>query len=179
MEPIHELLQKRFSPRQFEDRAVSKETIRTLLEAARWAPSSFNEQPWRFIVATKDDPAEFEKLFACLKPGNQEWAKSAPALMLSAAKRTFTKNDKPNRHAFHDVGLAVSQLIAQATALGLHVHQMGGYHADKARETFGIPEEFDPVAAIAIGYSSVEPAASRSRRPQSEIAFTGRWGEPY
>ena len=108
MEPIHELLQRRFSPRAFEDRSVPKEAIHSLLEAARWAASSFNEQPWRFIVATQDDPADFEKLLRCLVPGNQDWAKSAPVLMLSATKLTFTRNDKPNRHAYHDVGLAVS-----------------------------------------------------------------------
>lgn len=179
MEPIHELLQKRFSPRNFEDRTVSKETIRTLIEAARWAPSSWNEQPWRFIVANQDDPDEFDKLLECLVPGNREWAKTAPVLMLSAAKLTFTKNDKPNRHAYHDVGLAVSQLIVQATALGLYVHQMAGFDVDKARETYAIPEGFDPVAAIAIGYSSEEPKTSRSRRPRDETAFIGKWGEPF
>lgn len=179
MEPIHELLQRRFSPRTFDDRSVSKETVRSLLEAARWAPSSFNEQPWRFIVATRDDPAEHEKLLACLVPGNQEWAKSAPVLMLSAAKLTFAKNDKPNRHAYHDVGLAVSQMIVHATSLGLHAHQMAGFDADKARETYAVPKDFDPVAAIALGYSSEDMPSSRSRRPQDEIVFAGIWGEAY
>ncbi len=179
MDPIHELLQKRFSPRAFENRSVSKETIRALLEAARWAASSYNEQPWRFIVATKDDPADFEKLLGCLVPGNQEWAKSAPVLMLSVAKLTFTRNDKPNRHAYHDVGLAVSQLIVQATALGLYVHQMAGFDVDRARQAYGIPEGFDPVAAIAIGYSAEETPSSRTRRPQDELAFSGTWGEAF
>ena len=182
MEPIDELLQllqKRFSPRAFEDRSVSRETIRTLLEAARWAPSSFNEQPWRFLVATRDDPAGFEKLLGCLVPGNQEWARKAPVLMLSVAKLTFSRNDKPNRHAHHDVGLAVSQLIVQATALGLRAHQMAGYDVDKARETYVIPEGFEPVAVIAIGYSGEEMPSSRTRRPQGETAFGGRWGEAY
>ena len=179
MEPVHELLQKRFSPRVFEDRSVSRETIRKLLEAARWAPSSFNEQPWRFFVATRDDPADFERLLECLAPGNQDWARNAPVLMLSVAKLTFSRNDKPNRHAYHDVGLAVSQLIVQATALGLRVHQMAGYDVDKVRETYVIPEGFDPVAAMAIGYSGEEMPSSRSRRPQDETAFSGRWGEAY
>jgi nitroreductase len=158
---------------------VSMETIHSLLEAARWAPSSFNEQPWRFIVATKDDPAEYEKLLGCLNPKNQEWAKSAPVLMLSAAKLTLTRNDKPNRYAYHDVGLAVSQMLVQATALGLHVHQMGGYDKTKARETYQIPEGYDPVAAIAIGYSAQDTPASRTRKPQDEIAFAGAWGEAF
>ena len=158
---------------------MSKETIRSVLEAARWAASSFNEQPWRFIVATKDDPANFDKLLRCLVPGNQDWAKSAPVLLLSATKLTFTRNDKPNRHAYHDVGLAVSQLIVQATALGLYVHQMAGFDVDQARQSFGIPEGFDPVAAIAIGYSAEAMPASRTRRPQDELAFNGTWGEAF
>jgi nitroreductase len=179
MEPIHELLQRRYSPKEFVDRSVSKEAIRTLVEAARWAPSCFNEQPWRFIVATQDQPAELEKLLGCLAPTNQSWAKSAPVLMLSVAKLTFTRNDKPNRHAYHDVGLAVSQLVLQASALDLFVHQMAGFDADKARRTYGMPADFDPVAAIAIGYSDESPKASRSRRPHDEIAFSGKWGEPF
>ena len=179
MEPIHELLQQRFSPRAFEDRSVPRETIHSLLEAARWAASSFNEQPWRFIVATKDDPADFEKLLGCLVPGNQDWAKTAPVLMLSATRLTFTRNDKPNRHAYHDVGLAVSQLIVQATTLGLYVHQMAGFDVDRARQSFGIPEGFDPVAAIAIGYSAEATPTSRTRRPQDELAFSRKWGEAF
>ena len=179
MEPIHELLQQRFSPRAFEDRSVPRETIHSLLEAARWAASSFNEQPWRFIIATKDDPADFEELLGCLVPGNQDWAKTAPVLMLSATRLTFTRNDKPNRHAYHDVGLAVSQLIVQATALGLYVHQMAGFDVDRARQSFGIPEGFDPVAAIAIGYSAEATPTSRTRRPQDELAFSRKWGEAF
>ena len=179
MGPINELLQKRFSPRAFEDRSVSRETVRTLLEAARWAPSSFNEQPWRFLVATRDDPTDFAKLLECLVPGNQEWAKDAPVLMLSVAKVTFSRNDKPNRHAYHDVGLAVSQLIVQATALGLRAHQMAGYDVEKARENYVIPEGFDPVAVLAIGYSGEKTPSSRTRRSQDEIAYRGRWGEAY
>lgn len=179
MEPIHELLQRRYSPRSFTQRPVPKEMIRTLVEAARWAPSSFNEQPWRFIIATQDEQDELDKLVGCLTPKNQEWAKSAPVLMLSAAKRTFSRNDKPNRHAYHDVGLAMSQLVLQATALGLATHQMAGFDADKARQIYGIPSDFDPVAAIAIGYSDEEPKSSRSRRPHDEIAFAGKWGRPF
>jgi len=99
--------------------------------------------------------------------------------MLSVAKLTFSRNDKPNRHAYHDVGLAVSQLIVQATALGLRAHQMAGYDVEKARETYVIPEGFDPVAVLAIGYSGEETPSSRTRRSQDEIAFRGRWGEAY
>lgn len=179
MSPIHELLERRFSPREFTEEPVPRETIRRLLEAARWAPSSFNEQPWRFIVASKESPREFDALLACLGEKNQEWAKEAPLLMLSVAKKTFTRNDKPNRHSWHDVGLAVSQLIVQATHEGLYVHQMAGFDADEARETYAIPEEFEPVAAIAIGRSNAEPKSSRSRKPMDEIAFRGSWEEPW
>ena len=179
MEPIHELLQKRYSPRAFDGRTVAKETLRTLFEAVRWAPSSFNEQPWRFIVATQEDMAEFERLLSCLVPGNQTWAKNAPVLALSVAKLHFTRNDKPNRHASHDVGLAVAQLVTQATALGLAVHQMAGFDIEVARTTYTIPESFEPVAAIALGYSAEEPSASRTRRPQDELVFQGLCETPF
>ncbi len=179
MEPIHELLQMRYSPRAFEKRPVAKETLRTIFEAARWAPSSYNEQPWRFIVATQEDAAEFERLLGCLVPGNQTWAKSAPVLALSVAKLRFARNDKSNRHAFHDVGLAVAQLVTEATALGLAVHQMAGFSVDAARTTYAIPEGFEPVAAIALGYSAEEVPASRTRRPQDELVFRGQWETPF
>ncbi len=181
MEPIHELLQKRYSPRAFDGRTVAKETLRTLFEAARWAPSSFNEQPWRFIVATQEDMAEFERLMSCLVPGNRTWAKNAPVLALSVAKLRFTRTEqaKPNRHAFHDVGLAVAQLVTQATALGLAVHQMAGFSVEAARTTYAIPEGFEPVAALALGYSAEEAPASRTRRPQDELVFQGLWETPY
>ncbi len=179
MDPIHELLQNRYSPRAFSDRSVPRETIRTLLEAARWAPSSYNEQPWRFFVASKDDPELHARLLSCLAPGNQDWAKNAPVLMLSVASMTFTRNGKQNRHAFHDVGLAVSQLILQASVHGLQAHQMAGFDAAKARELYRIPDGFEPVAAIAIGFSAEASGSSRSRRAQDEIAFAGTWGEAY
>jgi nitroreductase len=179
MEPIHALLQQRYSPRAFDERSVSKETIATLIEAVRWSPSSYNEQPWRFIIVAKDDPAEFDKLLNCLVPRNQDWAKGAPVLILSVASLAFARNDKPNRHAYYDVGLAVSQLVLQATALGLSAHQMAGFDVPKSRQTYAIPENFDPVAAIAIGYSAEEPSASRNRRPRDDIAFGGTWGEAY
>lgn len=179
MEPIHELLQSRHSPRSFDDAPVSRETVRALVEAARWAPSSYNDQPWRFIVATKDDPAEFDRLLQCLVPGNQAWAKEAYVLMLSVASLRFSQNDKPNRHAYHDVGLAVSQMILEASSRGLRVRQMAGFDVDAARRTYSIPDGFDPVAAIAIGHSSQEPASTRSRKAHDEIAFAGEWGRPF
>ncbi|NIR48805.1 nitroreductase family protein [candidate division KSB1 bacterium] len=183
--PVVDLIKKRWSPRAFSERMVEEEKLLSLLEAARWAPSSFNEQPWRFIVATRDNQAEFEKLLGCLVEGNLKWAKDAPVLMLTIAKLRFSRNDKPNRHAFHDVGLAVGNLVIQATALGLFVHQMAGIHVDKARETYTIPEGYEPVAGIAIGYHG-EPEslpekyqkseeAERTRKPLSELVFAGGW----
>ena len=179
MEPIHELLRQRFSPRSFEKRSIPKETIRTLLEAARWAPSSFNEQPWRFVVATPEDPREFERLLACLVPENQVWAKDASVLILSIAKLHFSHNNTPNNHAFHDVGLGVTQLIVQASHFGLSVHQMAGFNSNTARSTYSIPEEFTPVTVIAVGYSNETQPNSRSRLSQNQIVFGKSWDKPF
>lgn len=183
----HELIRRRWSPRTFADRPVEAETLRLLLEAAQWAPSSYNEQPWVFLVATRQEPEEYERLLGCLVPFNQGWAKNAPVLMLSVAKLEFERNGKPNRHAYHDVGLAAAQLTLQATALGLFVHQMAGIDADAARETYGIPEGWDPVAAIALGYPGdleslpedlrSKETAERTRKPLEDFVFTGSWGE--
>jgi len=185
---IAEVLRQRWSPRAFDARSVPPEAIRSLLEAARWAPSSMNEQPWHFIVARREDAEDFQRLAACLTGNNLEWAPQAPVLLLSVARSSFVRNERPNRHALHDVGLAVGQLLAQATSLGLVAHQMGGFDRQKARETLRIPQGFEPVAAIAIGYPGDpnqlddalrEPELGpRLRRPQSEFVFGGSWGEP-
>ncbi len=185
---IHALLRERWSPRAFADRMVEPEKLRSLLEAARWAPSSFNEQPWSFIIATKESPSEYERLLSCLVEGNVRWAQHAPVLMLSVAKLAFERNQKPNRHAFHDVGLAVENLVIQATALGLAVHQMAGFHVDKARELFSIPDGHEPVAALVLGFPG-DPAglpedlrererAPRTRKPLESFVFSGQWGQP-
>ena len=186
--PIHELLRERWSPRAFADRMVEPGELRSLLEAARWAPSSFNEQPWSFIVATKEHPGEYERLLSCLVEGNVRWAQHAPVLMLSVAKLVFERNQKPNRHAFHDVGLAVENLVIQGMVLGLFVHQMAGFHADRAREVYGIPEGYEPVAAMAIGYLDdpgrlpddlrEREVAPRIRKPLESFVFSGQWGQP-
>lgn len=184
--PVHELIERRWSPSTFAARAVEPVVLRSLLEAARWAPSSYNEQPWAFIVATRDQPDDFSRLLACLAPGNQAWAGGAPVLMLSVAKMTFDHNGTPNRHAFHDVGLASTQLALQATALGLGVHFMGGFDGGRARDAFAVPEGFEPVAAIAIGYAEGADALTddqrsraespRQRRPISDFVYAGTWG---
>lgn len=176
MGKLHEVVEGRWSPREFTNEHIDSETLTALFEAARWAPSSYNAQPWRFIVATKEDADGFARMLACLNEKNQEWAKSAPVLAISVARRTFEKNNQPNRYAFHDVGLAMGSLLAQATALGVSVHQMGGFNRDKTRTEYGIPEEYDPVAAMAIGYSDEPVPENRARRELGEQVFAGEWG---
>src|SRR5436853_5896061 len=149
--PIHDLLQKRWSPRAFSAQPVESDKLRSLFEAARWAPSSFNEQPWSFIVATKDDQADYDRLLQCLLEGNRAWAKYAPVLMLSVAKLRFEEDGEPNRHAFHDVGLAVEKLVMQATDVQSTVPPMAGCVVQRARQTFHSPVAREPVAAMAIG----------------------------
>lgn len=185
--PIHDLLTRRWSPRAFSDQPVPSSILRRLLEAARWAPSSNNEQPWRFLLATKEDQTEFTRLLSCLIDGNVRWAQHAPVLLLSTARMTFQESGNPNRHAFHDVGLAVANLSLEATALGLFVHQMAGILPDRAKELYAIPEEYEPVTAIAVGYSGdpdhlserlrKRELATRSRKPLAEFVFSQRWGD--
>lgn len=177
--PVQEIVRRRWSPRAFSDRPVEPGALRSLLEAARWAPSSYNEQPWAFLVARREEPAEFDRMLGCLVPGNQTWARSAPVLVISVAKQAFDRNGKPNRHAFHDVGAAAAWLTVEATARGLFVHQMAGIDVEKIRETFGVPAGLEPAAGIAIGYLA-DPAepAPRVRKPQAEFVFSGGWGQP-
>jgi nitroreductase len=185
--PIEEILKRRWSPRAFSDRIVERQMLQSLFEAARWAASSFNEQPWSFIVATKEKPEEYAALLSCLTEKNQQWARLAPVLMVSVAKLNFEKNGKPNRHAFHDVGMAVANMIVEATARGLSVHQMAGFSPSKVREDYGVPEGFEPVAAIALGYTgdpNVLPESfrqleigPRQRKPIDSFVFEAKWGE--
>ncbi|MGB2926196.1 MAG: nitroreductase family protein [Limnothrix sp.] len=188
--PIHDLLRNRFSTVIFDgDRPVSLETLGSLLEAARWAASCFNEQPWRFIVATKDDPAAYDKLLGCLVPANQAWAKHAPVLMISVGKQQFTRNDNPNPYKLYDVGQALTSMTIQAEATGLRVHQMGGFDKDKARDVYKIPVGFEPAAAVAIGYPGdignfdealrEREQSPRSRKPLTEIVFKDTWEKSY
>ncbi|MDX1646681.1 MAG: nitroreductase family protein [Longimicrobiales bacterium] len=186
--PLDESIRERWSPRSFSDRPVTGEELRTLLEAARWAPSSYNEQPWRFIVALKDDRERFERLLGCLDEGNREWARNAPVLMLTVAKRVFERNGRENRHAFHDVGLAMGNLLNQATEMGLYVHQMAGIDPEGAREAFDVPERFEVVAGVALGHLGdpeqlddpgrrKSEVSERSRKPLGDLVFEGTWGE--
>jgi nitroreductase len=184
--PIHELLAKRWSPYGFAARPVAAADLRSLFEAARWAPSSYNEQPWSYIVATKDNPDEFARLLSCLVEGNQPWAKAAPVLTLGCTSVLFKLNGKPNAAAIHDLGLAAANLCLEATARGLYVHQMIGILPDKAREVFHIPEGVQPLTGLAIGYAA-DPGTlpemyrqrdltPRKRKPLAEFVFGAAWG---
>jgi nitroreductase len=186
---IEELLERRSSPYDFSSRPVEGEKLRKLFEAARSAPSSYNEQPWRFLVATRQVPEAFDRLLETLTERNRAWARHAPVLVLSVAKLDFTHNGKPNRHALYDVGQAAAYLTLQATELGLYVHQMAGFDAEKARQLLKIPEGYEPAAMMAVGYrgdlgSIQEPPRQhdkppRARKPLDSLLFEGTWGEPW
>jgi len=184
--PIHPLLQQRWSPRAFAAQPVTTAELLSLLEAARWAPSSGNGQPWHFIVGALGTTTH-ARLAETLNEGNLPWAAAAPVLMLTVAKLT-TSSGRPATYAFYDVGLAVAQLTIQAVAQNLYVHQMGGFQSEKARALFAIPEEFAPVTMLAIGYLGA-PAildarnrerelAPRTRRSLHEFVFETTWGQP-
>ncbi len=184
---VHELIRERWSPRAFADRPVPAEILCQLLEAARWAASSFNEQPWAYLVARRADAHGYRKMLECLVPANQEWAARAPVLMISVARGTFERNEKPNRHAWHDVGQASAQLTLPATALGLLVHQMAGIDRDKICEAYALPDGCSPVAGIALGYPAEvgnlpdderhRALTPRQRKPLGEFVFSERFGD--
>jgi nitroreductase len=187
--PIHPLVSKRWSPYTFADRPVPAEGLHALFEAARSAPSSSNEQPWRYLVATRDDESAYERMLSCLVEGNRTWAWRAPVLALGVASLTYARNGRPNDAALHDLGQASALLTVEATARGLSVHQMGGILPDRIRELYGVPEDFRPFTALAIGYAGEagddvpekyreRDRTRRPRRPLAETVFAGRWGNP-
>jgi len=188
--PIHDLLARRWSPRAFDAaKPVSREQLASLMEAARWAPSCNGDEPWRYLVWNKaDDPAGWQQAFDCLAPGNQAWVKNVPVLFLSCAGSAFSFNQKPNRWAQYDTGASTTSLALQAVALGLAAHQMGGFSADKARDAFGIPADYTPMAMIAVGYQAApdvlpddvkaKEVLPRKRRALAECFFGGAWGKP-
>jgi nitroreductase len=177
----------RWSPRSFSDRQVSASDLQTLFEAARWAASSYNEQPWRFLVGTRGSDT-WQKIVSVLSEFNQMWAKSASVLILDAARTRFSHNNTPNPVALYDLGASAATLCYQATALGLHTHQMAGYDRDAARKVFGVPDEYEFGAVIALGYLG-EPSAlnvphmleqeisPRQRKPLREFVFSA-WDVP-
>lgn len=184
---VLEVVARRWSPRAFSPRPVEREKLLSLFEAARWAASSRNEQPWRFIVATKNEPEAHARMLSCLKESNQLWAQRAPVLALSVARVTFARTGGHNKYAFHDVGQAVAQLALQATALRLCVHQMGGIYPERAAEVYAVPDGYEVVAGIALGYLGdpaqlPEDVRTREGRPRqrkslSELVFSGSFGQ--
>ncbi|KAA1257803.1 malonic semialdehyde reductase [Rubripirellula obstinata] len=188
--PVIDSVANRYSPYRFEDRAVEDAKILRCLEAARWASSSFNDQPWSWIIAKREDEAEFERIVSCLMEANQGWASGAGVLLLSVSRTTFRYNGSPNRVALHDLGQAAAQLSLQAADLGLQVHQMAGIDQEKTRQTYDIPDDHVPQTAIAIGYPDTSDPSddaekdlakreqgARKRMPLSEQVFSGMWGK--
>ena len=183
--PIHHLLRTRWSPRAFSPERVATEQVLRVLEAARWAPSCFNDQPWSFLVGFQGDET-WQGIHDCLVEANQAWACNAPVLLLYMAHESSVETGRPNRHAQYDTGQAVLALALQATELGLFVHQMGGFDVDGARERFRIPPAQTPMAAIALGHAGDPDAlpehlaarerAPRERVPISTFTFSGAWG---
>ena len=186
--PISELIAERWSPYAFDNRLVPDADLRSLFEAARWAPSSYNEQPWSYIVATRDNSEQFQRLLSCLVDANQVWAKAAPVLALGVVSLKFARNAKDNRAAVHDLGLASGNLVLEATVRGLFVHQMIGILPDRAREIYGIHEGYEAWTGLAIGYRGdptnlPEPLRERERTPRQrkplhEFVFNGKWENP-
>jgi nitroreductase len=182
VEGVLPIFHQRWSPRSFADREVSPELLGKVFEAARWAASSFNEQPWRFLVGRRGESA-YVKILQSLVEFNQKWARTAPVLILGTAKTKFSHNAAENRVALYDLGAAASYLTLEAAALGLATHQMAGFDPEKARKAFGIPAEYAIGAVIALGYQG-EPAAlgdngmveqetsPRTRKPLDEIVFS-------
>lgn len=186
---IHELIAGRWSPRAYADKPVDRAQLHQLLEAARWAPSSNNLQPWRFVVFDRHrDKAAFQRAFDTLAPSNQKWNASVPVLICVAAS-TLTPKGEPNRTAAYDTGAASMALVLQAHAMGLATHQMGGFDRDAFRAAFAIPEDAQLIAMIAIGHHGdasqldealrEREAAPRARRAIGETAFDGAWGKAF
>ena len=189
-QPVDPLIQKRWSGRAFvENKPVARQQIIALLEAARWAPSCWNDQPWRYIVFDRFHNEDAWRLgFGCLSEGNQKWVITAPVLLIAFADTQFTRNGKPNRWGQHDTGAASTSLCLQATSMGLMAHQMGGYDRDKVRETFNIPDRFNIMSMIAVGHPAEEEQIdpdelARELEPRERVAlgerfFDSGWEKP-
>jgi nitroreductase len=188
--PINDTIVNRWSQRAFDaSKPISRAQIIALLEAARWAPSSYNDQPWRFIVCDKNtDAAAWQKAFDCLMPNNQAWLVNAPVLIIGCANTLLDVNQQANRFAQYDTGAAAENLCLQASSMGLAAHQMGGFNADLAREKFTIPTQYTLMAMLAVGYEGdandlpddlkARELAGRKRKPIGEVFFDGTWDKP-
>ena len=188
IDTILDLLRSRWSPKVYSNRPVEREHLRSVFEAARWAASSMNEQPWSFLGATRDEQEKFERMADCLSEGNAVWARHAPVLFLSIAKSRLDYKNRENSHAWHDAGLATQNLVIQAAAAGLFVHSMAGFSASRAVELFEIPDGYEPIAMHTLGYPG-DPSdtpeeivdgdpAKRKRHSLKDFVFTGKWGTP-
>ncbi len=184
---IHNLIAERKSIRAFSEKEISEKTLTGLFEAARWAPSSMNNQPWRFILAQRKEQENFDRMLTCLNDANRTWAKSGAALMIVVAQKHHA-NGTLNKHAWHDVGLAVGNLSMQATAQGVYMHQMGGFNSEMATELFSIPDEYEPVSMIVLGYAG-DPNSlpeklkerelmMRERKSLNQLVFGEKFGIP-
>ena len=184
--PIHELIASRWSPRAFNsDFFIDKDTERSLFEAARWAPSCYGDQPWKFVVFNKSDATAWSQALNCLSVGNQNWAMDAALLIVACANKNFNHNGEPNRFSQYDTGAASENLCLQATSMGLQAHQMGGYDSDKVRNLAKVPVDFDIMACIAVGQGLETSQLSeeqkerelspRKRRPLDEIYSVNEW----
>lgn len=190
LSPIHDIISNRWSGRAYDtSKPVTRQQVISLLEAARWAPSCYGDQPWRLVFWNKgENAAAWQAAFETLAPGNQGWAKDAPLLVLACADTLFNHNGQPNRWAQYDTGAAVENLCLQAEALGLMAHQMGGVDFEKARNIAGVPEQFTLMAMISVGYPAdpgtfaqeiaERETAPRKRREIGEMFFNGKWGSP-
>ncbi|MCO6500441.1 MAG: nitroreductase family protein [Vicingus serpentipes] len=170
---ILNLIKERFSPYEFTDKELTQEQIELLFEAAGKAASAFNEQPWRFVYALRQDQEEFKNIYDCLVEGNKGWTAKAAALVITVVRKNFTKNENENRVAKHDLGLAVGNLSVQASSMGIHLHQMAGIIPQNAIDKLNIPKGYEPVTAIAIGYYEGKTGI-KERKPVNEIAFKGK-----
>ena len=185
--PIFDLLAERWSPRAFLEKPVEKEKLQKIFEAARWSASCFNEQPWRFIVGEKEQGQVFDKLYETLSENNKLWCRAVPVLVSVIGRTAFSHNDQPNKWYQYDLGQSAVHITVQAMAEGLHVHQMAGFDKEKVRKAFGIPENFDPLTMIAIGYIGdpetlpekfkTTELSERSRKNPENIVYSGRAGE--
>ena len=184
---IAKIIANRWSGRAYDTQTpVTAEQITALCEAARWAPSCYGDQPWRYIIWNKfEDQDSWHKALECLSPGNQDWAQNAPLLILTASVPSFSQNDNPNRWNGYDSGAASLSLCLQATSMGLMSHQMGGFDPDKLRNTFNIPADINLWSMIAIGHPALLDSLTeeqlerelkqRERRPLSQLFFNNNW----
>ncbi|MCF6766688.1 nitroreductase family protein [Thiotrichales bacterium 19S3-7] len=190
--PVHELLENRWSPYVFSNKPITNDDLKAIFEAARWAPSSYNDQPWRYLLATQDQIETYQNIFSCLVEGNQAWAKNAYALAIGIIVKNLSVNDQPNRAALHDLGAASMSLTIEAARRGISVHQMIGIIPDKVRTTFNLPDTVEAYTALAVGYLGNESdyqnaetflkdrdQTERNRKSIEQIVFHNNLDNPF